>query len=113
MKDAYANCGLNCAECGAYIATQTNSDEKRKEIVEQWSKAYGSKIEYTQVNCDGCRAGGVLIGDCNQCPIRVCGNSKNLENCAQCPDYICETLGKFLSIVPAAKANLEAIRAML
>ncbi len=113
MTLLYANCGINCAGCGAYQATQANSDEKRKEVAAEWSKAYGHEFDFKDINCNGCRSEGVLFSYCGQCEIRACVNTHKLENCAHCSEYTCEKLDKFLSFATGVKENLEAIRATL
>ena len=38
MENMIAYCGLNCVECGAFVATQMDDDSKRKKVAEAWSK---------------------------------------------------------------------------
>jgi hypothetical protein len=111
MNKMISYCGIVCTECPAFIATQTNDDAKRKEVAEMWSKQYQSPFKAEDINCDGCKTEGKrLVGYCNICEIRKCGQKKLVENCAYCDDYGCETLTKFIAMVPHAKATLEGIR---
>ncbi len=32
-----AYCGMDCSKCEGYLATQANSDAKRKEVAEKWT----------------------------------------------------------------------------
>jgi hypothetical protein len=54
MRPIIACCGLTCSLCGAYLATQKNSDEERRKVAEKWSKALNVEIKPEQINCDGC-----------------------------------------------------------
>ena len=44
-EEMIAFCGLNCAECGAFLATQDDDDERRKKVAEQWSEKYRANLE--------------------------------------------------------------------
>jgi len=35
-----AYCGMNCSKCDGYLATQADSDEKRKDVAEKWTAQY-------------------------------------------------------------------------
>ena len=111
MDKMIAYCGIVCTECPAFIATQKNDDAKRKEVAEAWSKQYKMSVKPEDINCDGCKTQGKrLIGYCNICQIRKCGQEKRVENCAYCDEYECEKLTKFFAMAPHAKASLEGIR---
>jgi hypothetical protein len=98
MEKMVAFCGLVCSECPAYIATQRNDNGERKKVAED-------------INCDGCLAeSDRLLGFCQKCEIRKCGQEKGVANCAYCDDYGCEKLTKFFNMAPVAKTNLEEIR---
>jgi len=111
MEMIIAFCGIDCAECKAFIATQENSDARRREVAEEWSKAFGHEIKPEEINCDGCLVrDGRHINYCSMCEIRKCGIEKGVENCAYCIDYNCEKLVKFHEQAPNAKTRLEEIR---
>jgi hypothetical protein len=110
-KSMIACCGLDCAQCPAYIATWKNDDKLRAETAKKWSTQFNVTIEPADVNCDGCTSDSDrLINHCRVCEIRKCSRERKLANCALCPEYPCAKLSAFLANVPAAKANLEAIR---
>ena len=111
MSKRTAICGLICSECGAFIATQKDDDEKRAEVALLWSQQYNVNIKPADINCDGCTSDSVrLIGHCKVCEIRKCGKQKGVVNCAYCDDYACEKLKGFFKMVPDAIKNLDAIR---
>ncbi|NLI98259.1 DUF3795 domain-containing protein [bacterium] len=112
MSKLISICGLNCAECSAYIAYKTDDNALREKTAKEWSKQYGFAFTPEHINCAGClEAEGPHIGHCSECEIRKCGQERGVANCAHCPDYACEKLAKFLDMVTAAKKNLEEIRA--
>lgn len=104
-------CGLLCHECGAFQATQTDDDARRKDVAELWSKEYKSSIRPEDINCDGCISEGLrLFHYCTVCEIRKCGKSKGVLNCAYCNDYPCGKLEKFFLQVPDAEKRLKEIK---
>jgi hypothetical protein len=111
MTTLIAACGLDCAKCDAYIATQAEDLLALESIAEKWSKEFNAPgLTAENIQCDGCMVEGRKIGHCAECQIRLCAIERSLPNCAACPDYACEKLAGFLQAVPQAKANLEAAR---
>lgn len=109
-----AYCGLNCMECGAYVATRTNDEDLRREVAVEWSGLYHADIQAKDIRCEGCTTvGGVHFRFCGECEMRRCAMERGLPTCAQCPEYPCETLSSFFSEVPEAQARLELIHASL
>lgn len=106
-----AACGLDCAQCDAYKATQANDQVALEALAEKWRVEYNSpNITAVNVMCDGCMSGGRTIGYCAECGIRKCVQERGLANCSACPDYACDKLTGFWQMAPQAKANLEALR---
>jgi len=111
MKKIIAYCGIACTECPAFIATQNDDNEKRKETAELWTKEYHYDIKPEDINCDGCLTKtGRVINYCTVCEIRKCGQSRKVKNCAFCGDYACEKLEKFFKVAPMYKATLDEVR---
>jgi hypothetical protein len=113
MKSLIAYCGINCAECPAYIATQENDNAKRRQVAEEWQKMFNPNIKPEDINCDGCTSTGKLVfAFCNECKIRLCAIEKQVTNCAHCPSYACDQLKEFHKMMPNHKAqdNLESLR---
>jgi hypothetical protein len=112
MNEMIAYCGLDCLQCGAFLATRANDDAKRREVAALWSKEYGGDIQPEDIHCDGCLAkSGILFRHCEVCEIRKCGREKGLSNCAYCPDFPCAKLTEFFTMVPESKTRLDTIRA--
>ena len=111
MTKMIAFCGLDCARCGAYLATQADDDELRAATAREWSERHGVDIPPDQINCDGCRGEGRKFTYCeHMCELRKCGVRKGVETCAACDDYPCAALDEFLQAAPEAREALEALR---
>ncbi len=110
--DMISFCGLDCAACPAYIATQNNDQEGLRKTAETWSKQLNLDIKPEDCICDGCHPyeGSRLGGYCNECPMRACGLRRSYPNCAYCPDYPCDTLSKFMVGAEGTKQRLDSIR---
>ena len=114
MDEMISFCGLPCHECGAFLATRDDNDEKRAEVAQLWSKEFKTDIKPEDINCEGCLSSSEnLFNYTKICEIRKCGKEKDVANCAYCSDYACEKLEKFFEMVPDAKKRLDGIRAKL
>ncbi len=112
MKEMIAFCGLACHECGAYLATINDDNEKRAEVAQAWSKQFKTEIKPENINCDGCQSeSGRLFSYCHVCEIRKCGMLKAVQNCAHCADYPCDKLDWVFKVEPETKRRLDRIRA--
>lgn len=58
MKEMVAVCGLNCHECGAFLATKENDDQKRAKVAQEWSKLFKVEVKPEDINCEGCQSMG-------------------------------------------------------
>lgn len=106
-----AYCGLNCEKCPAYQATQDDDQALREKVAVEWSKEFNWELTAYDINCDGCQSvEGAHFSYCFECPMRPCAMKRSLSTCADCAEYPCEDLEKFLDLVPVAKAVLESIR---
>jgi hypothetical protein len=111
MNEMTSICGLWCNECGAFIATRNDDDEKRAEVARLWSEQYNHDIEPADINCLGCTSDSErLFSYCEVCQIRKCAKKKQVKNCAYCDDYPCDKLGDFFRMAPEAREHLDAIR---
>jgi hypothetical protein len=107
-----AVCGLDCAACPALLAHQNDDQTLRVRTAIEWTRQFNVPFKPEDINCVGClNLEGVHVGHCSQCEIRACGQKHQVANCALCPDYAtCDTINKFITDVPPAKANLEEVR---
>ncbi len=110
MAEMIAVCGLDCATCPGYQATQTNDLAKAQATAAAWSKQFGVSIPVDAVWCDGCLTGVKKCAHCAECEIRNCGQKRGVANCAYCADYPCDKLADFFKMAPMAKNNLDRLR---
>ena len=114
MTEMIAFCGLECHQCGAFLATRDDDDAKRKEVAELWSKEFNANIQAEDIHCMGCGSEGeVLFSHCSVCEIRKCGMEKGLLNCGYCADYPCGKLEEFFVMVPESRVRLDRIHSSL
>jgi hypothetical protein len=115
MTQMIAVCGLDCAACEAYQATQAGDMAALERIAAKWRTEYKDpKIDAKGITCDGCLSNtGRMCGHCRKCGPRLCAVERGLANCAHCPDYGCEKISSLHKFMPEAKARLDDIRAAL
>lgn len=114
MSTLIAYCGLDCAQCPAFIATQANDQAAQEKLVAQWRVEFNAPdMPLVAVICDGCASAGRHGGYCGECPIRACAVERGLENCAHCADFGCSKLQAIVSQNGQALRTLEAIRKAL
>ena len=111
MERMIATCGLTCTECPAYIATKNEDTAALEALAKTWSAEYGAALSADDCSCNGCHSTvGPWMSHCAECEIRACGTEKGVENCAECMEYACEQLVKFIEFVPDAKTTLDGLR---
>ncbi len=80
-------CGLDCGECPAYIALQTDDDALRDRTAAIWSQKYHHPFAREMINCSGCvKKTGVQCGYCSMCPTRACALKKKIAGCFACDE---------------------------
>lgn len=104
-------CGLDCSQCGAYIATQEDDWNKRVEVAKEWSEKYKADFTPEQIVCNGCTSDGPWFTHAEHgCEIRKCCIEKSVPTCLECDEYACEQLQGFFLMVPDAKKNFESLQ---
>ena len=112
MAKMYAYCGLDCAVCPAYVATQAGDEQAQLKLLAEWREQFDPNMTLAGVTCDGCTFSGRLGGYCEACPVRACGKARGVEHCAACSDYAgCQVLEPFFAQSPEVRTQLEALRA--
>ena len=110
MRKRISYCGLVCADCPAYQATQAADDKALRDVAELWSKHIEETIKPEDCICDGCLATEARhIPHWGECRVRICATEKNVENCGWCNGFPCKQLESFLGDMPHARANLESV----
>lgn len=110
-----AYCGLICSDCPSLIATMANDVEALKKVAVMAQKEWGVEgATWETVQCTGCKGQGVRISYCSECKIRSCAESRGLETCGHCADYLnCNIIAQWFEQVSEAKTVLDEIHASL
>jgi hypothetical protein len=114
MERILAFCGLNCAECEAYVATQAHDAAAIQAVVEKWKVENNlTRLTAESVMCDGCLTASTQVCSyCYECPVRACAQQRGVESCGLCAEFSnCATINEFLSMAPVARDTLNAIHA--
>ena len=107
MEKLIAYCGIDCAGCDAYLATQNNDQALREKTAAEWTKMHNFNFTPEMINCTSCKGSGVKVGYCAQCEIRKCAVAMNVVNCGACGEFkTCKTINDFIAQVPSAAENL-------
>ena len=108
MEKLIAYCGLNCAECGAYLAMKNDDQALREKTAAEWSKMHSFNFTPEMINCSSCKGTGVKVGHCSECEMRKCASGKGVVNCGACSDFkTCKTINDFIAMVPSVMDNLK------
>jgi hypothetical protein len=112
MAQLQAFCGIDCAECPAYIATAKDDRAGLEQVALKWAAQYGGKSLCADMCvCDGCTPGKrISAAHAATCALRLCASSRGVQTCAHCEDYGCETLQGFFAFAPVLREKLRAIR---
>ena len=107
MEKLIAYCGLDCAECGAFLATKNNDQALREKTAIEWTKVHNFDYTPDMINCTGCKGDGALINHCSDCEIRKCAIEKGVINCGACAEFkACKIINDHIVEVPHTKQNL-------
>ncbi len=133
MQPILTRCGYRCDLCLAYKPNVEKNPANQKILSDGWFKYFGFRLQPEKIICDGCMSANPKLIDIS-CPIRPCVIEKELDNCAQCEQYVCDKLaqriveyheiqGRVGEVIPEDdykcfilpyenKKRLEAIRAL-
>ena len=102
MEKMIAYCGIDCAQCGAYLAHKNNDQPLREKTAAEWTKMHNFNFTADMINCTSCKGTGVQIGHCSSCEMRKCAIGKGVADCGACVDFsTCSTINDFLKQVPS------------
>ncbi|MFH2043770.1 MAG: DUF3795 domain-containing protein [Pseudomonadota bacterium] len=94
-----ANCGLYCGACSLYRARRDNNPQfidEMMQVIRNDLPVPDEKINMDEIDCDGCRAGGLLTSYCMGCKIRLCVEKKSdFGHCTECKDFPCSLIADF------------------
>lgn len=106
-----AVCGLDCATCPTFIATENDDDALREKTAKKWAEEFDSPdLKPEDMNCLGCLSlVEPLFQHCHNCEIRKCGLEKGVKNCGECDEYPCEKTTNFHKLAPEAEKVCDEI----
>ena len=89
MNQLIAFCGLDCAKCEAYLATQANDQAAQERVLAKWRQEFNApNMTLADVTCDGCLSlqwpTGRLLRSVPDPRVRCRAQG---ANCAYCADY--------------------------
>lgn len=86
-----AYCGISCERCPVYKATVADDQGLREKVAKEWSEMLKLELKPQQMIYLGCKS-DILFYHCSECSIKACNIERELNHCAECPDYSCERL---------------------
>lgn len=108
MELAY--CGLNCKECPVYLVSISKNTVDQKRLAKEYSTDI-CKFTKEDMYCLGCHSDVVSKKMCGDCEIRTCGIKKPYGSCAECDEFPCSTLEKYLGNNSDHLNNLKQLAA--
>ena len=106
-----AYCGIDCAKCDCYLATQSGNYEEIVKVAKKLAQRYHADVKPEYVICDGCKVGERHSFYCtNSCKMRKCCIGKAYHSCIECADFPCKELQFELDNNPGAMDNLKRLK---
>jgi len=105
---ALAYCGLNCDECQIYLASINENTNEQLRLAKEYSTDT-CKFTKEDMFCLGCHSEKVSEKMCGDCEIRECGTKRSCGNCAECDDFPCLILKKYLGENSDSLNNLKQL----
>jgi len=107
MEPILTRCGYRCDLCLAYKPNIEKNPANQQKLSDGWFKYFGFRLPAAEICCDGCMSDNPKLID-RRCPVRPCAIKKNLDNCAQCDQYICKKLTRRLVVLEQVKQRVGA-----
>ena len=96
--DVLAPCGLYCGVCAILIAHKENNVKFKEKLVPVYAP-FTKSVE--DIECKGCLSNECVAAFCQVCDIKKCVNKKGIKTCAQCDDFPCKRIKRF--VIPVGK----------
>lgn len=107
MEREIGYCGCVCTECPVYLATKKNDLELREKLAAEYSTEQCT-FEAMDLFCYGCHSektnGTKMCGDCD---IRNCKEHHNRNTCADCSQFPCESIEKYVPVDSDNRKRLD------
>ena len=107
-----AFCGIDCAECPAYVGTREGDAELLAKTAAEWSSD-DEPLTAEDLICYTClQTEKRLFTWCALCRMKDCCREKDAPNCAYCDEYACDDLKKLWDMVQSQdpRKTLDDVR---
>lgn len=111
MSD-YSYCGMDCKACPVFHASQNNNYAHKQWLAAEYSF---EEISFSadQISCHGCKSHAACSQICSQCLIRACAINRIDDTCADCADYPCALINRFVAVETDARNILDYLHESL
>jgi hypothetical protein len=115
LRELIAPCGLDCFNCPFYLANDNELNRKQMALrVQEFGLPLSYEEVYEKVACKGCRKrNGVPPFGTEPCKVFKCISSKDIESCADCSDFPCDSLQPFADKAAFAPHNTKVFNLAL
>lgn len=103
MGNLIACCGNRCDLCPSYFPNLKKY--KKSDITNGWLRHHNYERDPDSIGCVGCLINGKH--DRENCPIKICCESRDYDNCSECPDMICDLLKNDINVLESAKKRFS------
>ena len=111
MSD-FSYCGMDCKACPVLQAKQNNDYAHKQWLAAEYSFEDIS-FSADQLICHGCKSQSAHSHICSQCSIRSCAINKVSKTCAECAEYPCALIRRFVAVETDARNVLDYLHESL
>ncbi len=111
MSD-FSYCGMDCKACPVLQASQNKDYAHKQWLVAEYSF---EEISFSadQLTCHGCKSHAANSQICSQCSIRACATARVEGTCAECANYPCALISRFVAVETDARNVLDYLHESL
>jgi len=106
-----AFCGLDCNECPVFQATRADDQAQKVWLAMEYS-APSDCFHPSDMTCLGChQQSHPLSKMCRACEIRRCASQHVLNTCAECYEFPCVLIERFVPVETDNRNKLDEVNA--
>ena len=103
----WSYCGMDCEECPVYQATQKQDQAHQVWLAAEYS-SQSCWFSSSDMTCQGCHCHAQPNSKmCRACALRECASNRVRQTCAECPDFPCNLINRYVSIETDARCQLQ------
>lgn len=88
------HCGHDCSRCKTFIATLTNDNTLREEVISFYKTTFNTDTTQDELYCLSGNSDNIMR-KCQECPWISCAKSKKVDSCSECHKYPCKSLAEY------------------